>query len=80
MIKMLLFLALPFLAAGCVVHGHGRGRAHVHGPAIAIEAGHVHSEHCGHYHWNGGWYHRGGHVHGHGCGHHYKGGVWVHID
>ncbi|HEX7898793.1 MAG TPA: hypothetical protein VF950_13600 [Planctomycetota bacterium] len=73
MIKLLMLLALPLFAIGCVVHGHG------HGPALSIEAGHVHSDHCGHYHYRGGWYHSR-HSHGPGCGHHYRGGMWVHID
>lgn len=75
MIKILL-ATLPFLAAGCVVHGRS---GHIHGPALSIEAGHVHSDHCGHYSYRGNWHHSK-HVHGHGCGHHYRSGVWVHID
>jgi hypothetical protein len=78
MIKLLTIAALPLFAIGCVVHGHGR-HGHIHGPAVSIEAGHVHSDHCGHYHWQGRWHHAR-HVHGHGCGHHYRSGVWVHID
>jgi hypothetical protein len=74
----LLLLTLPLLAAGCVVHGHGP-HAHVHGPVVSIEAGHIHDDACGHYYWGGRWYHAR-HAHGPGCGHHYRGGMWIHVD
>ncbi|MEW6302638.1 MAG: hypothetical protein AB1705_04150 [Verrucomicrobiota bacterium] len=75
-------LGLPLLAAtllggGCVVHDDGYGYPHVHGPAVHIEAGHVHTAHCGHYHYRGRWHHAHGHVHGPGCGHVVRGGIWV---
>ncbi len=63
-------LALP----GCVVHGHG------HGSAVVITSGHLHSDHCGHYYWRGGWYLMSSHHHAHNCGHVYRGGLWIYDD
>ena len=75
----LLLLTLPLLAAGCVVHGHGR-HGYVHGPSVSITAGHIHDDHCGHYYWRGNWHQHSSHVHGHDCGHIFRGGMWVYID
>ena len=73
---MIAFLALiGFSAAGCVVHPHPH-----HGAVVVIPVGHVHSEHCGHYHYRGGWYYAEGHHHGPGCGHIHRDGVWVFVD
>lgn len=77
--KKPLIAATLLLASGCVAHGHGR-HAHVRGPAVVIEAGHLHDDHCGHYHWRGSWHHSHGHRHHAHCGHHYRGGVWVRLD
>jgi len=55
--------------------------AHAHGPpgggAVAVQRTHVHDERCGHYWYNGQWYHHPNHVHGPGCGHVYHDGAWV---
>lgn len=72
--KMLITAAVLGLG-GCIVHGHG----HLY-PRVSVEAGHVHSYSCGHYHYGGHWYHHAGHVHGDGCGHLYRGGMWISID
>jgi hypothetical protein len=78
-VKRLLIAAALLLASGCVVHGHGR-HGHVHGPAVVLETGHVHTDLCGHYYWRGGWHHAHGHRHFAGCGHHFRGGLWIHVD
>lgn len=67
-------------AAGCIVHGPGPGHHRVYGPAVVIGAAHVHSDHCGHFHYGGHWYHSHGHRHGPGCGHHFRGGMWIVVD
>ncbi len=70
--------ALVGLATGCVVHGHGPGYVHpVYGPAVSLDVAHVHSDHCGHFHHGGYWYHARGHRHGPGCGHVHRRGVWI---
>ena len=73
---MRLWIAALFvgLTSACVVHGHA------HGPPIAVQVGHVHGDHCGHYHWKGGWYGQPGHRHHHGCGHHFRSGMWIAVD
>lgn len=72
------------LGAGCLVHRGPGGLLHVHPliphPRVVISAGHVHSAHCGHYHWRGSWYHWNGHVHGPHCGHVLRGGLWIRVD
>ena len=82
--KTLMIVAAALLAAvtgGCVVHSHGPAhRHHVYGPAVVVGAGHVHSDHCGHYRHGDYWYHSHNHRHGHGCGHVYRGGFWVVVD
>ena len=71
------------LAAGLCL---GACRRHVvvhetpRGDVVVIERGHLHSHHCGHYFWRGGWYHHAGHVHAHGCGHAHRDGIWVVLD
>ena len=47
---------------------------------MVVETGHVHSDYCGHYHYQGAWYYSNGHRHGPGCGHHYRSGMWVVVD
>jgi hypothetical protein len=68
-----LFLMIVALAAvgGCYVEAHPVGEVAV------IEAGHVHSDTCGHYYYGGRWYYAAHHQHGPGCGHVYRGGIWV---
>lgn len=79
MMRLWIAVLVLGLAAGCVVHGHGR-HAHVHGPPVAVEIGHVHDDHCGHYYWKGRWHGHAGHRHHHGCGHHFRSGVWIAVD
>jgi len=77
MMRILLAAAvLVGVGSGCVVHGRG-GHHRVYGPSIQIEAGHVHSDHCGHYSHGSSWYVKHDHRHGPGCGHAHRGGVWV---
>ena len=57
---------------GCIVE-----TAHHPHERVVIEAGHVHSETCGHYYAGGQWYWAQSHHHGPGCGHVFRGGVWV---
>lgn len=66
-------------ATGCIVARHGRHH-HVYGPSVVIGAGHVHSDHCGHFYHGGHWYHSHGHRHVVGCGHVYRGGMWIVVD
>lgn len=73
-------LILAGAAAGCVVRTDGHGHHRIYGPAVVIGAGHVHSDHCGHFHHGGHWYHSHGHRHGPGCGHHWRGGMWIVVD
>jgi len=77
--KLLMTLAAAVLLGtgltGCIVHAHGH--PYHRGVAIVVPHGHVHTAHCGHYHYRGAWYHWQGHVHGPGCGHFFKGGVWI---
>ena len=47
-LMMLAGAALALAAGGCIVARHGNHH-HVYGPAVAIRAGHVHSDHCGHF-------------------------------
>ena len=79
MMMILAALALTAAATGCVVARHGRHH-HVYGPAVTIGAGHIHSDHCGHFHHGGHWYHSHGHRHVAGCGHVYRGGMWIVVD
>ena len=90
--KRAIVLAVALAVPGCiVVHDHDLHPRHVvHdddyevrrpapvGQVVVIERGHIHSEGCGHYWYNGSWYHSTGHVHGAGCGHAFVEGVWVH--
>ncbi len=71
-----LALAAILGMSGCIVHAHG----HPPGKVVVVEKGHVHTDHCGHYHHRGGWYHSAGHVHQAGCGHQFRGGIWVVVD
>lgn len=84
------YLAVAALAfvPGCVVHVRElRPQRHVtvveeaheapSGAVWVVETRHVHSDHCGHYWYNGQWYQVRGHVHGAGCGHIYHDGHWV---
>ncbi|MDZ7266422.1 MAG: hypothetical protein ONB48_03890 [candidate division KSB1 bacterium] len=51
---------------------------HPHGArVVVIDAGHVHTVHCGHYRHGNRWFYLKGHVHGPRCGHHLVGGVWI---
>lgn len=80
--QKLMFVGLVLLAGatgGCIVARHGNHH-HVYGPAVVIGAGHIHSDHCGHFQHRGAWYHSHGHRHGPGCGHHFRGGFWVVVD
>jgi hypothetical protein len=70
-LALILVLFGVTVAGGCVV------AAGPHGEVAVIEAGHVHSEACGHYYYGGRWYYHAHHHHGPGCGHVYRGGVWV---
>ncbi len=85
-----LFALLGLATSGCrvYVHEHERrqpDRVVVYedrhddpvGTVVVIDRGHVHSEHCGHYWYNGRWYHHTAHRHGQGCGHVYHDGAWV---
>lgn len=77
--------AIPFLVlAGAMVLGACRRHVVVHetarGDVVVIERGHVHSHHCGHYLWRGGWRHHHGHVHAHDCGHVHRDGIWIVAD
>jgi hypothetical protein len=47
------------------------------GRVVEVERTHYHSDSCGHYLYNGRWYHSHGHVHGAGCGHVHTDGIWV---
>ncbi|MEK7729508.1 MAG: hypothetical protein AAB354_13925 [candidate division KSB1 bacterium] len=67
---MLLVTVMTSLA-GCVAHRHR------HAQVVVIEAGHAHSEHCGHYRHGNRWYFVKSHRHGQRCGHHFVGGVWI---
>ena len=60
-----MLLTLP----GCVVTGEG-------GIVAVVPIGHVHTEFCGHYWCDDGWYVISGHRHGPGCGHIYIDGRW----
>jgi hypothetical protein len=74
--KTMFAMLLLLFVGGCVVHAHG----HAHHRPVVVEAAHIHSDHCGHYHWRGQWYISHGHRHGPGCGHVHRGGMWIVID
>jgi len=79
--RAFLIMAASAALAGCVVHVRPL-HSHVvyHEPPAEHRAPvveHVHTDHCGHYYHNGGWFIHTGHVHGAGCGHHYHGGRWT---
>lgn len=77
MLRTILSVALlATIVGGCVVHDHGHHHPR-YGPAVVVESGHAHSDHCGHYHHGSSWYHAAHHRHGHGCGHVHRGGIWI---
>lgn len=47
------------------------------GTVVAVEKAHVHDDVCGHYWYNGSWYHWAGHRHAPDCGHIRHDGHWV---
>jgi len=61
---------------GCVVHPRPAAVVRL-GPPVVIATGHLHTDRCGHFRYDGRWYHVSGHVHGPRCGHVRRGGVWV---
>jgi len=79
---MLALVALAGGLGGCIIHDHGPYGYHhrYYGPAVVVEAGHVHSEYCGHYYYGGSWYISHHHRHGPGCGHVYRSGMWIVVD
>lgn len=79
--RLLLVVASVAALGGCrVVMTPGHIYVKPIHPVVVISAGHVHSDHCGHYYHRGSWHHYEGHRHARGCGHHYRGGRWCHAE
>lgn len=74
---MLSALMIAGMAGGCIVVDDRPYHHHLYGPAVVVETGHVHSEFCGHYYYDGHWYYTRHHRHGPDCGHVYRGGIWI---
>ena len=75
-------LAVATVALAVVLAGCGPRRTVIimdrtPGKIVVVEKGHSHTNHCGHYHHNGNWYHAKGHSHGKKCGHKKVHGKWV---
>jgi hypothetical protein len=66
--SLLLLVTISTSFSGCVAPRHR---------VVVIEAGHAHTDHCGHYFHRGRWRFARGHHHGPRCGHHFVGGVWI---
>lgn len=66
--SLLLLVTMSMGLSGCVAPRHR---------VVVIEAGHAHTDHCGHYRHGNRWHFKKGHKHGHRCGHHFVGGVWI---
>ncbi len=75
----LLPAVLALVLWGCYV----QPVVHEHSPPspenvpVAIPAGHVHDDFCGHYAYRGTWFYQPEHVHGPGCGHVFIDGRWT---
>ena len=74
---LLLALVLATFTAGCSAHVHPARLHHERSKVVVVRSGHVHSDACGHYRYEGRWYHVERHVHGKRCGHVKVRGVWV---
>ncbi|MBI4566050.1 MAG: hypothetical protein HY716_15290 [Planctomycetes bacterium] len=72
-----LMAGLMAVSSGCIIERHYYGDGPEPEGAVVVESSCDHHESCGHYWYNGTWYHIPGHRHGPGCGHHHDGHRWV---